>query len=126
MDFNFWQNFFLNHFGSAFIYLDTAVQVVSFVILFILIPILIYLCQKNILRCYEELKRQNHHLQNQGQCLDEINRWMHYLIEKNTKSEKKFSPRKQIVQQKKQASKPVPQDETTISSTPVSPYKKII
>ena len=83
MDLNSQQNFFLNNFGSAFTFLDTAVQVISFVIIVILLPILLYSCQKNILRCYQELKRQNHHLQTQSQCIDEMNRWMQYIVDKN-------------------------------------------
>jgi len=126
MNLNFWQNFFLNNFGSAFTYLDTAVQVIAFIVLFILLPILVYLCQKNILRCYEELKRQNHHLQNQGQCLDEINRWMQYFIDKSMQSETGSPPEKPVLQRKKRPSQPAPQKEPTIPSTPVSPYKKII
>jgi cell division protein FtsL len=126
MDLNSQHNFFLNNFGSAFTFLDTAVQVLSFVIIVILLPILLYSCQKNILRCYQELKRQNHHLQTQSQCLEEMNRSMQYLVDKNTHNEKVSPAKKQARHQKLQSTPPEPPDDESLSQAPISPYKKVI
>jgi type II secretory pathway component PulJ len=126
MDLNSQHNFFLNNFGSAFTFLDTAVQVLSFVIIVILLPILLYSCQKNILRCYQELKRQNHHLQTQSQCLEEMNRSMQYLVDKNTHNEKVPPAEKQARHQKLQSTPPEPPDDESLSQAPISPYKKVI
>lgn len=131
MDLNSQQNFFLNNFGSAFTALDTIVQVVSFVVIVILLPVLLYACQKNILRCFQELKRQNGHLQTQSQCLEEMNRWVQYIVDKNIHNKKVSPPKNQIRQPKKRPSQPAARqpalkDDATLSSTPVSPYKKVI
>jgi hypothetical protein len=126
MNLNSQQNFFLNNFGSAFTALDTVVQVVAFVVIVILLPILLYSCQKNILRCYQELKRQNGHLQTQSQSLEEMNRWIQYIVDKNIHNEKVSPPETQVRQPKKRSSKPSPKEDASFSSPPVSPYKKVI
>lgn len=126
MDSNFWENFFLTNFGSAFTYLNTALEVVAFAILFILLPVFAYSCQKNILRCYQELKRQNRHLQSQAQSLDDINRWLQYFNDRINKREKVSPLDKQVLQQKKRPPSPKQQRGTTVPPTPISPYKKTI
>jgi hypothetical protein len=125
MNLNFWQDYFLNNFGSAFTILDTAVEVISFVVIIFLLPILLYSCQKNILNCYQELKRQNRHLQTQGQSLEEINRWMQYIVDKNLHNES-VSPPEKKVWKKKRPSPPPPKEDASVAPLPASPYKKVI
>jgi len=123
------------------------VEIFAFIVLFILLPALVYSCKKIIDRCYRELKRQNRLLQNQTQSLSELNSWMRYFDEKIIKHEKpsstmeidpeeatssekihsteKIRPQG-VVSPKKQDSIPKKQNQPNFPSTPVSIYKKTI
>ncbi len=79
MTLNEWQNFFLTQFVPALENLGGVAEIFAFFVLFILLPALVYSCNKNIRRCYTELKRQNRLLQNQAQNIHELNSWMQYF-----------------------------------------------
>lgn len=116
-------------------------EIIAYVVLFILLPALVYFCKKSIDHCYTELKRQNHLLHSQTQIVSELNIWMQYFDEKmiqreNTPPKKHSEPRilssvEKITQPKvitpdKRESLPDNQDPADLRSAPVSIYKKTI
>jgi len=115
--------------------------IVAYIVLFILLPALVYSCKKSIDQCHTELKRQKHLLHSQTQTLSELNFWMQYFDEKMIKREKKLpgtngksktstsvdeTQRIKDIAPKKQAPLPVDQDKASFESPPVSIYKKTI
>ena len=130
MIFNDWQNFFLTKLVPTLESLGSVVEIFAFIALFILLPALVYSCNKNIRRCYTELKRQNLLLQNQAQNIHELNSWMQYFDDKISKREKtspasKIDPEK-VVSPEKRDSLPKKKDQPGFPATPVSIYKKTI
>lgn len=147
MIFNDWQSFFLTKLVPTLERLGSVVEIFAFIVLFILLPALAYICNKNIRRCYTELKRQNRLLQNQAQNINELNSWMQYFDDKIIKREKtsptrKIDPEKvapsenfqssekikpqKVVSPEKRDSSPKKKDRPRFPVTPVSIYKKTI
>ncbi len=144
---NDWQNFFLAKIVPTLESLGSVLAIIAFIALFILLPALVYSCNKNIRRCYRELKRQNRLLQNQAENIHELNSWMHYFDDKIIKREKtsatgKIDPKKvsssekirstekikpqKVVSPEKRDSPPLKKDQPRFPDTPVSIYKKTI
>lgn len=129
--------------------LGSVVEIFAFIVLFIVLPVLIYSCKRIIDRCYLELKRQNHYLQNQTNTLNELNSWMDYFDDKMLKTDitlskknnelrraptvEKFKPKpeknppaEKVITPKKRSPVPDKQDLKNFPSTPASIYKKTI
>ncbi len=121
--------------------LGSVVEIVAFIVIFVVLPALVYSCKKIIDRCYIELKRQNHLLQSQTQTLNELNNWMDYFddklihhdnqpsrkngeLSKITSAEKTKQPK--AITPEKRSSTPDKQEHPGFPSTPVSIYKKTI
>ena len=147
MIFNDWQKFFLTKLVPTLESLGSVVEIIAFIVLFILLPALVYICNKNIRRCHTELKRQNRLLQSQTKNIHELNSWMQYFDEKIFKREKtsptrKIDPEKvassetiqstekikpqKVVSTEKRDSLPEKKDQPRVPATPVSFYKKTI
>jgi len=138
---NDWQNFFLTKLIPTLESLGSTMEIIAFIVLFILLPALVYSCKKIIDRCYTELKRQNHLLQSQTQSIRELNIWMQYFDEKIIKREKTSQPQKsdpekvpspekikpkKVISSEKKDSLPKKQGQPSFPSTPTSIYKKTI
>ena len=133
---NNWQNTFLTKFVPILESLGSVVEIFAFIVLFVLLPALIFSCYKIIGRCHAELKRQNHLLQSQTQTVNELNNWMQYFDEKINKREKTSPPKRgepekvlsaeKVVSPKKRKTFPDKKGQATFPSTPVSIYKKTI
>jgi hypothetical protein len=121
--------------------MGSVVQTIGYIVLFIVLPALVYSCKSSINKCHAELKRQNHLLHGQARTLNELNFWMQYFDEKMIKRENKSpetngdlktsSPvdniqRTKDIAPKKQEPLPVDQDNDKLDSTPASIYKKTI
>jgi hypothetical protein len=138
---NDWQSFFLTKLIPIFQSLGSVMEIVAYVVLFILLPALVYFCKKSIDHCYTELKRQNHLLHSQTQLVSELNIWMQYFDEKmnqqeNSSPKTKNEPRilssvekitqPKVITPEKRESLPDNQDPADLRSAPVSIYKKTI
>jgi len=127
---NDWQIFFLTKLVPTLESLGSVLEIFAFIALFILLPALAYSCNKNIRRCYSELKRQNRLLQNQAQNIHELNSWMEYFDNKIIKREKTSPTRKidpeKVASSEKRDSPPKKKDQPGIPATPASIYKKTI
>jgi hypothetical protein len=138
---NDWQSFFLTKFIPIFQSLGSVMEIVAYIVLFILLPALVYSCKKNIDHCYTELKRQNHLLHSQTQIVSELNIWMQYFDEKmiqreNTPPKKHSEPRilssveknahPKVITPEKREPLPDNQDPAGLRTAPVSIYKKTI
>lgn len=141
MIFNDWQNFFLTKFTPILESLGSTMEIFAYIVLFVLLPMLVYSCKKNIGRCYIELKHQNNFLQSQTQTIDELNSWMQYFDDKIIKNEQTSSQIKseldkvpsankfkneKVASQNKQNPFPDKNDHASIPPTPISLYKKTI
>jgi len=137
---NNWQSF-LTTLVPVFESLGSVMGIIAYIVLFILLPALVYSCKKSIDQCHTELKHQKHLLHSQTQTLSELNFWMQYFDEKMIKREKKLpgtngEPKtpasvdetKHIkdIAPKKHEPLPVDRDNARIESPPVSIYKKTI
>lgn len=138
---NGWQNFFLTKLIPTLESLGSAVDIFAFIVLFILLPALVYSCKKIIDGCYTELKRQTRLLQSQTQSISELNIWMQYFDEKIIKREYMSQPKKtapvkvpspekiklkKVISPEKRDSLPKKRSQPGFPSTPVSIYKKTI
>ncbi len=127
---NDWQIFFLTKLVPTLESLGSVLEIFAFIALFIVLPALVYSCNKNIRRCYSELKRQNRLLQNQAQNIHELNSWMEYFDNKIIKREKTSPTRKidpeKVASSEKRDSPPKKKDQPGIPATPASIYKKTI
>ncbi|GJL77378.1 MAG: hypothetical protein NPINA01_03670 [Nitrospinaceae bacterium] len=123
---NFLQNFFLTSLGPEFSYLGTVANAVAFVVLVFLLPALLFLCQRSMSRCYQELRRHNRQMETQTQCIEEMNRWMQLSSEKILKGEKIPIPEKKVVPQKKRLTTPARPRAAKPPQPAKSPYKKTI
>jgi hypothetical protein len=83
---NSWQSF-LTKLIPVFESMGSAVQTISYIVLFIILPALVYSCKTSINKCHAELKRQNHLMHSQTHTLNELNFWMQYFDEKMIKRE---------------------------------------
>jgi len=116
-------------------------EIIAYIVLFVLLPALIYSCKRSIDRCHAELKRQSHLLHSQTETVSDLNIWMQYFDEKMIKRES-TSPHTnggaktpssaekihttQVHAPEKQESLPDHLDPGSFQSTPVSIYKKTI
>lgn len=113
----------------------------AYIVLFILLPTLVYSCKKSIDQCHIELKRQKTLLHSQTQTLSELNYWMQYFDEKMIKRENNspgtngepktsasIDETKHIkdIAPKKQEPLPVDRDNASNESPQFSIYKKTI
>jgi hypothetical protein len=137
---NSWQSF-LTKLIPVFESMGIVVQTIGYIVLFIVLPALVYSCKVSINKCQAELKRQNHLLHSQSHTLNELNFWMQYFDEKIIKREnqapdtngglKTSSPVDNIqhtkdIAPKKRESFPVEKDNADFQPTPPSIYKKTI
>ena len=138
---NNWQSFILTKLIPVFESLGSVLEIIATIVLFVLLPALVYACKKSIDHCQGELKRQSHLLHSQAQTLSELNIWMQYFDEMMIKREngslktnsepgklssvKNIKPAKVIVAEKREPH-PDHQVRADIRSTPVSIYKKTI
>jgi hypothetical protein len=137
---NNWQSF-LTKLVPVFENLGGVMEIIAYMVLFILLPALVYSCKKSIDQCHTELKRQKNLLHSQTQTLSELNYWMQYFDEKMIKRENKSlitndKPRVSVsvdetqrikdIAPKKHEPLPVNRDNNSFESPPVSIYKKTI
>ncbi len=116
-------------------------EIIAYIVLFVLFPALIYSCKRSIDHCHAELKRQSHLLHSQTQTISDLNIWMQYFDERLIKRES-TSPHTngepktpssveknhttQAISPEKQEPSPDHLDQSSFQSTPVSIYKKTI
>jgi len=83
---NSWQSF-LTKLIPVFESMGSVLQIIGYIVLFIILPVLVYSCKTSINKCHAELTRQNHLLHSQTHTLNELNFWMQYFDEKMIKRE---------------------------------------
>jgi hypothetical protein len=138
---NGWQNFFLTKLVPIFESLGSVMEIIAYIVLFVLLSALIYSCKRSIDHCHAELKHHSHLLHSQAQTVSELNIWMQYFDEKLIKRESTTphtngEPRTPSSVEKthaSQANSPEKQeprtdhlDPASFQSNPVSIYKKTI
>ncbi len=116
-------------------------EIIAYLMLFIVLPTLVFFCKKSIDDCYFELKSQKHLLHSQAQTLSELNYWMQYFDEKMVKRDSKSpntngepqtpssvdeTERIKVLSPKKQEPLPADRENADFKSPPASIYKKTI